>query len=89
VRVVEGDFSGKTKQVVGLINKLEAGSKGKANKVLFVVNKNENAVRGAHNIDGLNVRRVETLSTYEVVVSRTIIFLKDAVGELETRLTAK
>lgn len=89
IRIVDGDFSGKTKEVAMLMNKLEAGSKGKANKVLFVVGKNDTATRGAHNIAGLEVRRVETLSTYEVVINRTIIFLKDTVEALETRLKAK
>ncbi len=89
IKIVEGAFSGKTKEVAALMNKLEVGSKGKANKVLFVVDKSETATRAAHNVSGLQVRRAETVSTYEVVTSRTVIFLKDAVDVLATRLTTK
>jgi large subunit ribosomal protein L4 len=86
VKVVEGDFSGKTKEVAKLMVTLDCAKKGKANKVLFVIDNNENAKKGAHNIDGLETKSVSTLSTYEVVVNQNIIFLKNAVEELAKRL---
>lgn len=86
VKVIEGDFSGKTKEVAKLMVTLDCAKKGKANKVLFVIDNNGNAKKGAHNIDGLELRSVSTLSTYEVVVNKNIIFLKSAVEELTKRL---
>lgn len=86
LRVVEGDFSGKTKEVVKLLHTLALGKNGKANKVLFVVDKNENAARAAHNIDGLLLEKADTLTTYGVMVNRNIIFLKNAVDEVTKRL---
>lgn len=86
LKVVEGDFSGKTKEVAKLLQSLTLGKNGKANKVLFVVDKNENAARAAHNIDGLAIEKANTLTTYGVMVNRNIIFLKNAVEEVTKRL---
>jgi large subunit ribosomal protein L4 len=86
VRVIDGDFSGKTKEVAKLMTSLECTKKGKVDKVLFVIDNNANAKKGAHNLDGLALENVATLSTYEVVVSKNIIFLKNAVEEITKRL---
>lgn len=86
VKVVEGEFSGKTKEVANLIKSLGVGKKGKADKVLFVTDDNVNAVRGAHNIDGLELQRASTLSTYGVVVNKNVVFSKSAIDELAKRL---
>ncbi|MDO8269890.1 MAG: 50S ribosomal protein L4 [Candidatus Levybacteria bacterium] len=87
IKVIDGEFSGKTKEVAKLLQILEVGKKGKAEKVLFIVDKNDNATRGAHNIDGLEIERADTVTTYGVVVNKNIIFLKNAVDELTKRLT--
>lgn len=86
IKIVDGQFSGKTKEVAQLIKTLDLTKKGKANKVLFVIDKNDNASRGAHNLGGLEVESVVTLSTYEVTVNKHIIFLKGAVEEITKRL---
>ncbi len=86
IKVVDGEFSGKTKEVAKLMKTLELTKKGKTNRVLLVVDKNENAARGAHNIGGLEIETASTLSTYGVVVNHNIVFLKNAVSELEKRL---
>ncbi len=87
VKVVEGDFSGKTKEVAKLMKSLELTQKGKVNKVLLVIDKNENAKRGAHNIGGLEIETSDTLSTYGVVINKNVIFLKNAVEELTKRIS--
>lgn len=86
IKIIDGDFSGKTKEVAKLMKVLELTNKGKANKILLVIDKNENAKRGAHNIDGLKIETFETLSTYGVVVNKNVVFLKNAVEELAKRI---
>jgi large subunit ribosomal protein L4 len=85
VRVVDGDFSGKTKEVSKLMKSLNLIVKNEVNKVLFVVDKNENALRAAQNIAGLTLENAQTLTTYNVVASRNIVFLKSAIEDLNTR----
>jgi large subunit ribosomal protein L4 len=87
VKVVDGEFSGKTKEVAKLMKSLEFTKKGKTDKVLLVVDKNENAVKAAHNIGGLEVETSATLTTYGVVVNKNVIFLKNAVEEVTKRLS--
>lgn len=86
IKVIDGEFSGKTKEVAKLMKALEVTHKGKVNKVLLVVDRNENAKRGAHNIGGLEIESFETLSTYGVVVNKNVVFLKNAVDELAKRI---
>jgi large subunit ribosomal protein L4 len=86
ISVVDGEFSGKTKEFATLLKKMDLKSTGKRTKVLFVVDKNETASRAAHNISNLEVETASTLSTYGVFLNRNIIFLKNAVEELTKRL---
>ncbi len=86
VKVVDGEFSGKTKEVANLMKALELTNKKKVNKVLLVIDKNENAKRGAHNLGGLAIETFETLSTYGVAVNKNVVFLKNAVEELAKRI---
>lgn len=87
VKVVDGDFSGKTKEVAKLMKSIEMTKKGKTDKVLLVIDKNDNAKRGAHNLSGLEIETADTLSTYGVVVNKNVVFLKNAVEVLTKRLT--
>lgn len=89
VRVIDGDFSGKTKEVAKLMKSMDLNKKGIVNKVLFVTDKNENSARGAHNLAGLEIESAATLSTYGVVICRNIVFMKSAVADVATRLTKK
>ncbi len=86
IRVVEGDFSGKTKEVAKLFKTMELAAKGKVKRVLLVTDGNENATRGAQNIGGVEIETAATVSTYIVMVSRNIIFLKNSVDVLQKRL---
>jgi large subunit ribosomal protein L4 len=89
IKVVDGDFSGKTKEVAKLLKNMELNKKGIADKVLFVSDKNENTARAAHNLAGLKLETAGTLSTYGVVVSKNIIFMKSAITDVTERLTKK
>ena len=86
IRVVEGDFSGKTKEISNLFKAMELTAKGKVKRVLFVTDGNANATRGAHNIGGVEIETAATVSTYVVMVSKNIIFLKNSVEALQKRL---
>jgi large subunit ribosomal protein L4 len=85
IKVIDGDFSGKTKEVSKLMKSLNLVSKNEANKVLFVIDKNENAFRGAQNIAGLTLENAQTITTYNVVASRNVVFLKNAIEDLSLR----
>lgn len=86
VTVVDGEFSGKTKEVAKLMKTLSFTKKSKADKVLLVIDKNENARRGAQNMGGLEIETTDTLTTYGVAANRNVVFLKNAVSELTKRL---
>lgn len=86
VKIIDGEFSGKTKEVANLMKALELTNKKKINNVLLVIDKNENAKRGAHNLGGLAIETFETLTTYGVAVNRNVVFLKNAVEELAKRI---
>lgn len=85
IRVVDGDFSGKTKEVSILLKSLEFNKKGKANKILFVVDEKGKALQGARNIGGLEVENATSLTTYNVTVSKNILFVKSAIDTLSKR----
>lgn len=87
IRVIDGEFSGKTKDFSKLLKTMSlTGKTGKAQKVLLVVSQNDkNVMRGAHNIGGLSIESAATLSTYPVSISRNIIFVKDAINDVVSR----
>lgn len=89
IRVVDGDFSGKTKEVAKLMKTMDLNKKGIVNKVLFVTDKNENTARAAHNLAGLEIESATTLSTYGVVICKNIVFMKSAVTDVTERLLKK
>lgn len=87
ITIVDGQFSGKTKEVATLMRKVSELKKGKINRVLLIVDKSETAARAAHNVGGVEIETALTVSTYGVVISKTIIFMKSAVEDLEKRLS--
>lgn len=89
IRVIDGDFSGKTKEIAKLMKIMDLNKKGIVNKALFVTDKNENSARAAHNLAGLKIESAATLSTYGVVICRYLIFMKSAVADVTERLTKK
>jgi len=87
IKVVEGEFKGKTNEVAKLLKTMSLTDKtGKAQKVLLVVSaKDKNLAQGARNIGGLSVESASTLSTYPVSVSRNIVFVKEAIQDVVAR----
>lgn len=86
IKVVEGDFSGKTKEVSVLLKAMELSSKGKIQRTLFVIDENQNATRAAHNVNNLKIESASTLSTYGVMAYKNVVFMKNSVNKLEERL---
>ncbi|MDO4742916.1 MAG: 50S ribosomal protein L4 [bacterium] len=73
---VEG-FS--TKTVVNCLNAIGAGK-----KTLIVLDENNKfAVRSAANIPGVKTAQVNTVNTYDIINSDTLVVVKDAVAKLE------
>jgi large subunit ribosomal protein L4 len=65
-----------------------------AKKVLLVVdadteNKNQNIIRAGRNIEGVAYTAADRLNAYEVVNSRTIVMVKDAVQRMESHFLKK
>lgn len=87
IKVVEGEFSGKTKEIAKLLKGMELVNKGIVSKTLFVIDDNNNAVRASHNISNLLLANSLTLSTYEVLSNKNIIFMKNSVEKIKERLT--
>lgn len=62
---------------LSLVNK-----KGKANRVLIVLDKeNSKLYRAGRNIEGMQVERVQDLTTYRVVENKHIVIMKNAVSD--------
>ena len=88
IRVIDGDFSGRTKEVSKFFKTLNITNKqGKVHRVLLVVGSDAKARQGGRNIKGLDIENVKTISTYEVVINRDIFFLKSAVDEISQKVT--
>lgn len=84
IMIVDGDFSGKTKQVamflktVGLTDK-----KGNGMKSLIITNKDAKMTRqAASNIMNVNIETSENLSVYPVMNSKNIVITKASIEEL-------
>ena len=88
IKIIDGDFSGKTKEVAKLLKTLKLTEKnGKTRRTLFVVGSDASGRRGARNVSGLDIETAATISTYGVVINRNIIFIKSAVDEIAKRYT--
>lgn len=86
IRVIEGDFSGKTKEVASLLKKLNLTDKrGKVARVLLVVDGVKKTVKASKNIGGLSIESAKTVTTYTVVTNKNIIFIKNAINDLVSR----
>lgn len=88
IKIIDGDFSGKTKEVAKLLKTMKLTEKnGKTRRTLFVVGSDASGRRGARNVSGLDIETAATISTYGVVINRNIIFIKSAVDEIAKRYT--
>lgn len=72
----------KTKAFAATLNKL--GVADKKQKLLFVTAaKAENVLKAGRNIQGVTFTSVSQLNTYEVLHTKRLVILKDAVSEME------
>ena len=90
VKVVEGleKLVPKTKSMYETLSALtknqEPKNKDKKMKVLLVIpGKVESVQRAARNIDGVTIRPANLLTTYEVLDSKVLLFMKDSLKKLE------
>ncbi|MDD4840175.1 MAG: 50S ribosomal protein L4 [Clostridia bacterium] len=69
----------KTKLVAAVVDALKLSG-----KIIFVIDEpNETLLRAVGNMPGVELQEVRTLSVYDVVATRNIIFTKSAVAKLE------
>lgn len=72
----------KTKKFVGLIENIKLNENKK--KVLLVTaGAIENLKRAARNVEGVTITNVNTLNTYDVLSSKHLLFMKEAISDLE------
>jgi large subunit ribosomal protein L4 len=72
----------KTKPMAELLSKMELS--GKRKKTLLVLDtKHENIIRSVRNIENVTYEYARQLHTYEVMQYQSIIFMKDALTEME------
>ncbi|MCC8173147.1 MAG: 50S ribosomal protein L4 [Odoribacter sp.] len=83
IKVVE-DFSfeqPKTKQFVELVNNLQVNN----GKLLIVLNDvNENVILSARNLQNVEIKRVNDLSTYNIMRAKNLVFVESSVEGLNT-----
>lgn len=75
----------KTKRMYETITAVIADGKGRnlAKTLLVIPEKVESVERSARNIEGITIRPVNLLNAYEVLRSKTLIFMKDAAAKME------
>lgn len=87
IKVVSGfeKIEPKTKKVVEALNNLALNNK--KSKVLLITPKSgkdfENVTKAARNIKGLRISSSNLLNTYEILQSKNILFMKDAIETLK------
>lgn len=76
---------GKTQEIVKVLKNFDLVSKnGKAKKIMIVTtNDSEMIIRASKNIDGAVLKNAANLTTYEVLNSNTILFMKESIDVLK------
>ena len=86
VKVVDGleKLVPKTKRMDEAIKRVIGDAKNQPQRVLIVTpGKIESVQRAARNIEGVMIRPVDLLSTYEILNTSNLLFMKDAIEKLE------
>lgn len=73
--------SGKTKEIVKLLDKIVGSNKQKSS-LIVIDNKQDNIVRAARNIPGVSVLPVNIVNAYEVLKHDMLILTRDVVDKL-------
>lgn len=78
--------TGKTQELIRMLKSLDLVSKnGKAKKIMVVVtNDSEMVIRASRNINGAILKNAANLTTYEVLNSNTILFMKESIEVLKS-----
>ncbi len=87
MKVLEGfeKIEPKTKNFVSAIDKLGLNSKKK--KILLITaSEVENLKRASRNIEGVSLTAAKRLNTYDILNNRQLLFMKEAIEELKTRV---
>ena len=86
IKIIDGleKLEPKTKRMSETLAALteNKGRKTISKTLLVIPGKVENVQRGARNIEGVMIRPANLLTTYEVLNSNTILFMKDAIPQL-------
>ncbi|HEX9062548.1 MAG TPA: 50S ribosomal protein L4 [Clostridia bacterium] len=69
----------KTKQVVGVLGKLNVPS----NVLIVIAGKDDNVVKSARNIPGIKTASVNTLNVFDILKYEKFLITKDAVSKVE------
>lgn len=78
----------KTKKFISVIDKL--GLNDKKKKILIIIASGaENLKRAAGNVQGVSITGAKRLNTYDILSSQQILFIKEAVQELENHFLKK
>lgn len=86
VIAVEGldKLTGKTKQMDGFLKKVAK------NKVLIVADgKDQKLMRAVRNLQGMEAKAFDQINAFEVIAHQTLIFTKEAVEKLESKIMGK
>jgi large subunit ribosomal protein L4 len=85
IMVIDGQKAQKTKEIAQLLKALELRGKKKNGKVVVVASK-EDAVlgRATRNIEGVSVVAAGSLTTYDCLNNKHLIFARNAVDALKT-----
>ncbi len=75
----------KTKEMSEVLKNLKV----KGNVLLVLNNSEDNVLKSARNIKGLNIASVNNLNGFEILKNRNLIFVKDAVIEIEKKYATK
>ncbi len=86
IKVIDGEFSGKTKDFSKMLKAMDLVVKGKTAKTLVVIDENANAIRASRNIKNLAIENASTLSTYGVMANKNVIFLKNSITKITDRI---
>lgn len=84
VFVVDGKFSGKTKQFADVISSIVKTESKKSPSILFIRNKKDReAALASRNIKNVSVISGSDVNTYSVIRNNAILLSKDAVDEMK------
>lgn len=82
--VIDGKFSGKSKQFSSVIRSIVVSDKKKSPLVLFVRGKDDDeAYLASRNVERVDTLIGSSINTYEVIRSSAVIFSKDAISEMK------